>query len=258
MEMTKGRKAALWSILGCAAIVAVVTDPAMAATLNVASITGTWSNVETTSKTPGALTGEQTDSIDWGVPVPGSFRSQYSFVDTGSVSRSSPGAFLIGEYRHDNGRIWSYSQDLLYADLSLTLTGDFDGEAFTLANTFRFTHDETLNSARPCPKGPAGGLCGDIVSFTSLLAAPITFIRGDTIFTLAIEGLVASLGGGPVSDLLTAEGQRNSLYLQASLTSRKEVEPAPVPLPLPAFMLLASIAATATVVRKRTGQNRKR
>ena len=205
-----------------------------AASLTVDSIGGFWSNPVTTSGPAGPVTGAGTSKIQWGVAASKSTtQSAYRFAGAGPVTRTAPGAFLLGQFTHTNGTIWTSSTQLASGNLKVGISGNAGGKAFSLQSTFRFTHNETLNPSLACPAGPLRP-CGDLVNISLLSGAPLVIIQGQTIYSLLIDGFVRSLGGPVVTNLLTLENTQQSLYLQARLLTRTLPPPPPPPPPPPA------------------------
>lgn len=225
---------------------------AEAATLTINGISGTWGNVATVSGPTGALTGSGTSNIKWGAPALGTtMQSGYNFKASGASSYTTTSSFLIGEYVHSNGIIWTASTQLASSRLNVSMSGTADGQAFSLSSLFGMIHNETQNNA-PCPQGQQP--CGDVVSIANLFGAPLTITTATSIFTLMIDGFVQQLGGPIVNSFYTPEGQSRSLFLQASLTIQAVNTPPPpptVPLPAGAALLAGALGGLALVRRRR-------
>lgn len=226
--------------------------PVAASTVSVDPVSGLWTNPIYSRGTAG-VTGFGTSTIQWGRPAPWSFQSKYSFAAGSTVTSTTPGAFLIGAYSHTNGTIYSTSARIAGTDLDLTVSGAINGQAFSFDNMFRFTHNETLNSANPCAAG-GGTNCGDFVTIASLNTAPFTVTQGASVFTLLIDGFVSALNGPVITSFLNPEGATKTLYLQARWQEViTNVDPDPVPLPAAGLLLIGAVGAIGAVRRRRRG-----
>lgn len=225
--------------------------PAWAASLTIDGTTGTWTNPVTKSGPTGPLAGNGSSTISWGVPALGTkLQSSYGYTNTGPVTQSSAGSFLIGQFTHTNGTIWASSTQLRTADLNLTVSGNADGNAFSLNSSFKFAHDETLNEAKTCAGGGSRP-CGDTVGISLLTGAPLIITQGNTIFTIIIDGFVQSLGGAVITNFLTPELAKTPLYLQASLSMSVVPPPAQVPVPAAGAALVAGLGALGALRLRR-------
>jgi hypothetical protein len=230
-----------------------------AATVTVNPVGGSWSNPAHNQGTAG-VTGIGTGTLAWGSPAPWSTKSSYNFSAGSAVTSTTPGAFLVGSYTHKNGTIRASSAWVGGATLNLNVSGAINGQSYSFANSFRFSHDETLNAARPCAGGDPKN-CGDLVSIASLVTTPFTVTQGNSIFTLLIDGFVAALGGPIVTSFLTPEDKSKTLFLQARWQEQTiNIEPppppppppppAPVPLPAAGFLLIGAIGAMVAARRR--------
>jgi hypothetical protein len=234
-----------------AVVLSLSLTEAVAATLTVDTIDGTWGNSRTSPTNWGKLTGEGTSSIRWGVAASGNTtRSGYDFAQSGGITQTGAGSFLLGRYTHTNGTIWTPSTNLKRSDLSLNLTGTANGQAFSLSSSFRLAHDETPNKG-VCPRGTSRP-CGDLITISQLTGAPLVITQGTTVFTILIDGFVRKLGGPIITSLLTPENRKRSLYLQASVQVTT-LPPPEVPLPAAAYLMAAGLGALALLRRRRRG-----
>ncbi len=246
------------SVLSAMAVSAALLAslPAWAASLTIDGTTGTWTNPVTTSGPTGPLAGTGGSTISWGVPALGTkLQSSYGYANTGSVTQTSAGSFLIGQFTHTNGTIWASSTQLHTADLNVSVSGTADGQAFSLSSSFAFSHDETLNEASTCAGGGPRP-CGDTVGISLLTGAPLVITQGNTIFTIVIDGFVQSLGGSVISAFLTPELAKTPLYLQASLSMTTLPPPPPpppasVPVPPAGMALVAALGALGALRARR-------
>jgi hypothetical protein len=233
-------------------VAGLIAPAATASTVAVNAAGGLWDNPVYSRGTVG-VAGFGTSGIHWGRPAPWSVQSEYRFTGGPAVTSSTPGAFLIGAYSHTNGTIYSTSARIAGADLDLTVSGSINGQAFSFANSFRFTHNETLNSANPCVAG-GGRNCGDYVTIAALNTAPFTATQGASVFTLLIDGFVTALNGPVVTSFLNPEGATRTLYLQArwqEVITNANPDPDPVPLPAAGFLMIAALGSL-TAARRRS------
>lgn len=241
-------------VFGAIALAAslLMASQGWSATLTINNTTGIWSNPVTTSGPTGALQGVGTSTIKWGVPGRNTkLKSKYAYKNTGPVTQTSSGSFLIGQFTHTNGTIWASSTQLRGANLNLSLSGAADGQAFSLNSVFNFLHDETPNAATVCGAGGTNP-CGDQVNISLLSGAPLVITQGSTIFTILIDGFVRSLGGTVVSSFMTPELAQTPLYLQASLSiSSVPQPPSSVPLPAGGLLLIGAIGVLGALRRRK-------
>lgn len=238
-------------VVGIVCLFVTGASAVQAATLTINGTTGTWGNsVTSSSPTYGRLTGNGTSSLRWGVAASSqTTRSGYDFASTGPVTQTTAGSFLLGKYTHTNGTIWTSSTQLSRSDLTVGVSGTANGQAFKLQSIYRVFHKETQNAVGVCPSGTPRP-CGDLITLKLLSGAPLVITQGNTIFTILIDGFVRSLGGPIVTNLLTPENQKRSLFLQASLQV-STIPPPPIPLPAAGFVMLGALGALAAIRRRR-------
>ena len=223
-------------VIAASAALAMVGSSAIAASITVTDITGTWGNA-----TGAAVTGDGTDTISWGSPATSDGASSYNF-EAANVPIVDPGSpFVIGDFTHNNFPVFPPS--ITGADLTVTVEGDIDGQAFSLGGVFQFSHFETPNGANPCAAGGTNP-CPDLVTYlgaTGLFGD--TIVVDDTEFVLSLTGFADGL------TFLTAEGESNSAQLFAEFTADPFL--APIPLPAAGWMLLLGVGGLAAARRKR-------
>jgi len=219
------------------AAVIMTATIAAAATVNIADISGVWTNV---APTPG-VTGSGTDTISWGDPATSAGQSSYVFDDAVTPINNAASPFYIGDFTHNNNPV--YPPSLTSADLMVTITGDIDGTAFSLTSTFTFNHNETTNST-PC-NPPGATVCPDVVTIVNSQDLSQVVNVGGLDYTIVLSGFLQ--GGVYTSQFITEEGQANTAQLYASVT-----QPAPVPLPAAGLLLLGGLGALRAAKRRRS------
>lgn len=227
-------------IKSCVSAVAasIFSVGALAFPVDLDSVSGQWVNA-----TGGMnVSGEGTSQIRWGL---GHNQSGYDFVGNASlpqtINDSSP--FILGEFTHRN---YPIGEDSAIDSVELDVYASFsnaDGSVATGPFTFFFEHNETENNA---PVEHCGFICQAILncfgidfSWTSY-DGPVDdvvqilfdeafesseFILGSNIYSLSLLGFE-----GSTSELETAEKQKTSVNLIASLNVRSVPEPGTVAL----------------------------
>ena len=195
-----------------------------AATVDINTIDGVWTNVGPTT----GINGSGTDTISWGTGPDGP--SSYVFTAAGTPITDALSPFYIGEFTHNNNPIYASGTMLTNADLQVHMTGTIDGTAFDMTSTFTFLHDETPNIASQCPYSPIP--CPDIVTISNAQNLSDIVNVGGVDYTIALSGFLQN--GVYTTQFLSQEGQANSAELFASVTST-------VPLPSTGLLLLGGL-----------------
>ena len=236
----------IFKTIAAAAAVSVIATTSSAVTVDLTSVSGIWQNVVTAG---GPAAGVGTNVISWGPQATPAGPSSYEF-DAVSVPQndvSSP--FSLGKFFHNNFPVF-LGNELLSADLKVSIGGTADGQAFNLNPVFSFTHFETPNGGNPCGAG-GGQPCPDLVTLVNSqdLSEVLTLGNGDE-FTLTILGFDTG-DDNPLTSFLTKENKSN----MAKLIATFEVEPGgtggQVPLPAAGWMLLAGIGALGAAKRRK-------
>jgi hypothetical protein len=218
---------------------------ANAATLDLATV-GTFSGTQ--SRGGNTVSGDRTSTIEWGVSPTDKFNSGYDFSGN-NLSTDTAGSFSLGTLTHRNGTIWRSDSTLESANLNLGFSGQLAGQDIGFSRTLSFTHNETLNSARPCAISGSNP-CGDGVMFSLFDDFSLDFSDGDTSYRLTISGFFDNLlgDGNQSTNFYTDEMQYSYAYLVGNLVIRSDdllsdsaSGPSPVPLPASGLMLLAGL-----------------
>lgn len=216
---------------------------AQAATVNISSIGVQWTNLNPGS---GIYTSGDGKTISWGGN--GTY-SSYTFSPT-ATPFAAANPFALGNFTHNNYSISTSFATLSNADLKLTITGNVDGQAFSITPTYTFTHDETSNTASNCPGQPVP--CNDYVSFTNLFNPGASVDVNGTLYTIALSGFMQ--GGSLVNQFVTTENQSNVATLYASWTETPP--PSEVPLPAGVVLLLSAVGGLGGVGALRARRKR--
>jgi hypothetical protein len=247
--------------VGLAALAFGQAPAALADTVALSSITGTWS-LAVTDPAGGATisNGSPTSTVSWGVPATASGQSAYQFTAVGgtvSFTVNPPptsAVGLLGTFTHFNFPIFSP----FLTSVELTITADIKVNSVDQgvhAFIFEFTHDETPNGGPPggpftgtCPFPTAGspngvGInvngCADRVTITSN-ASSETFVVGGVAYTLDIAGFSQDGGLTSADQFLTIEDQTNVAGLYASVHAATQV-PEPNSLALVGLAMLGVV-----------------
>ena len=220
-------------ILSTMAAIVLSVGAASAATVTVTEVTGTWGNA-----TGATVSGDGTDTISWGEST-GQGQSSYVFAATGVPVVDPASPFQVGTFTHNNFPIFPPS--ITGAELTVSVAGNVDGNAFTLGGTYAFAHNETPNTT-PCFEGSVS-VCDDIVTLVGATQFDGSVIVDGEEYFFELTGFE-----GGVS-FFTQEGQSNSAALFAGLTTNPVVVN-PVPVPAGAVLLGTGIAAFGVWSRK--------
>ena len=146
----------VFALATAAAIAFGGVSAAVAATLDVSSVNGSWTGlVSGPNQNPTNVTGLGTNSVSWGTPHVSSRtgkQSGYSFVGAASGQIESDTDFDLGTFTHNNFVI-NAGTSIAGAGLGLVVNMVIGGVNRAMTAAFNFDHDETLN------RGEANGLC---------------------------------------------------------------------------------------------------
>ena len=239
---------------------------AIAATLDVSSVSGNWTGLTPELGQPLAnVQGVGTGSVSWGVPHVYSKtgkQSGYSFVGAAAGKIESDKDFNLGIFTHNNFKI-NAGTSITGAGLGLVVNMVINGVDRALSAAFNFRHDETANLGEVgglCKDGNANGVgvnsagCADRVTILDNAAQQDAFEVDGFLYILEITGFIKD--GVAFSEFWTAEDQANEAVLRARFTLMGPVDPidpppSPVPLPAAGWMVLTGLGALAAARARR-------
>ena len=193
----------------------------VASALSISSIDGVWSNVFGGGGTVEYSSNGSENQISWGSPATSSGKSELGFTGSAPATFDIGDVFELGQLRHFNTPIWSWST-ITSAGLSIDL--DFsDPSGYSHSFNSVIGINETLNS-NPSP--------GDYDGINFFTFSPFsTFVMEGESYALQILGFGDSATGSHVSSFSTPEFGTTDTKLYAKISSR-------APVPEPATMLL--------------------
>jgi len=213
----------------------LLASSALATTINITSVTGSWQG---SNPAPGpglTITNDSpTSTISWGDPAPPD-EKQSSYVFTSAVPPPvsavvppGPSDWLkFGDFTHNNFPI--YEPLLLSVDLRLALAMTVDGSAVSQSFVYHLTHEETYNFG-DCKYGnPGDKPCPDRVTISPPTAG--VFEIGGVLYTLELS--FADTPGGPaINEFITQEENSNKANIFGRFTSDTSSIPEPASLVL--------------------------
>lgn len=214
------------------ATLAIASTTAFAFPVNLDSVDGKWENASGGQN----VVGEGTNQIRWGT---GHYRSGYGFTanDELPIVIDNSSSFELGSFTHYNYPIGVGSAiDSVDLDVYASFSTNGGAGAVTGPFTFNFQHDETLNNA---PEYHCNTLCvilkffgkdysyttntgpvDDIVRITFNESLTSEFVLDSRAYSLNLLGFE-----GNATELSTAEHDKTSVNLLASLSVREVPEP---------------------------------
>jgi hypothetical protein len=239
-------------LLGLATSLALSTVSVSAASVDLVSVSGIW-----TDANPAGVTGEGTNLIQWGTPSGQPDQSGYLFDGAGaSMNLLSNTDFDLGTFTHQNNPINGVVLSDAELTVSIGLSIDSGATEFVTA-VFDFEHLETPNlpsSSNPDPSQTcANGLpnatginingCADRVTATQNAAFSQSFVVDGDTYTFDFSGFL--FNGDLLDEFWTRETVDNSAVLRARFTSV-----AAVPLPAAGLLMLAALGGLGLARRK--------
>lgn len=259
-------KSTLKSVVAATALAIATSSAALAATIEVGGVGGTWSGVvgESAGSNP---TGEGTNIIRWGTPFRGQGgtgeQSGYRFDGTAIGPYESDTEFELGTFTHFNKTI-NTNTSITGANLGLVVSVVIGGVPQAINAAFRFNHDETPNQGNGrgiCRDGGRNGVgvningCADRVNILDNDGSENRFTIDGIIYVLEVTGF--TVNGSPFTQFWTTERQDNSAVLRARFrevgrtTSSGGDPTSPVPLPAAGWLLLSGLGALVLAGRRR-------
>ena len=239
---------------------------ALAATLDVSSVSGNWTGLTPQLGQPLAdVKGIGTNSVSWGVPYRYSKtkkQSGYSFVGAAAGKIESDKDFNLGTFTHNNF-VLNPGTSITGAGLGLVVNMVIGGVDRALSAAFNFNHEETANRGEAtglCKNGKANYVdknsagCADRVTILDNAAQQDAFEVDGFLYILEITGFIKD--GVAFSEFWTAEDQANEAILRARFTLVGPVDPidpppSPVPLPAAGWMVLTGLGTLAAARARR-------
>jgi hypothetical protein len=219
-----------------AALLALSTIPANAATINVTNVTGTWVDID-----PNVVAGATplgTNEIRWGIPagIPLG-QSGYRFDGAAPPTQNfvvGSSNFQLGDFTHYNFPIQSGTSITgATMNLQVKFTGDFFVGERIMNSQFIFSHNETPNVGD-------NNCCPDIVTAVLNLGNSDLFNVGGVDYAFNITGF--QQGGINFASFVSPEGGTNHALLMGTFAA------APVPGPMVGAGIPGLIAACGGLV----------
>lgn len=214
-----------------------LASSAQAAPLLISNIQGSWQNIVMDTSGSAVLANDTVvltnqaaqalDTVRWGVQPSGAVGPDPTFgtligsaylidpVDNPVPQNNLGIPFVLASFTHDNQPV---NFRLISAEYAFQF--DTNGVPTPLAQTFQFTHDETLNIP------PAPACCDDIVTWNNVGFTQNINVGGD-IFALELLGFSPTGAPGTFSNqFISPENQTNNTLLWARVTQVTVPEPA--------------------------------
>jgi hypothetical protein len=210
---------------------ALLSTAALAGTVTIDSVTGTWSSPEgspfgyNTFTINNGVGNPPTSAARWGLDL-GSGQSGYNFTGVAppSVGPYNPGqSFTLGTFQHINEPIGG-GTSITGITLNLTINYHLNGTAETLNDSFHFNHDETNN----IPTAQDPNCCPDIVTVTNNVMTDQTITLGGQQYTFGITGF--QYNGGTFQSFSSPENGTNSAALIGTFDTIQNLSPTPGPI----------------------------
>lgn len=253
----------VFAIAAVAAFSLVSVGSAIAATVQVAGVNGSWTSLVPPTG-PTNVKGLGTSSVLWGTPI-GKKQSGYSFVGAAAGEIETGEDFDLGTFTHNNFVIQN-GTSITGAGLSVVIDLVIGGVTQVVTAAFNFSHWETDNKPAKgvaCANGGAyrSGVnkygCADRVTILDNTATQQTFEIDGFLYILEITGFTRA--GQLFSDFWTQEKAANSAILRARFTligpknnnNGENPTPSPVPLPAAGWLVLTGLGALAAARARR-------
>lgn len=246
-----------------AAITVGACGAAVAATVGVAGVSGTWTTLMPPNG-PTNVKGLDTSAVSWGTPYGNSKKqSGYSFVGAAAGEIETDKDFDLGTFTHNNFVI-NAGTSITGANLGIIIDLVIGDVTRVVNAAFSFDHWETKNNGESngrCADGGKRGAgvnaagCADRVTINDNTSSSESFEIDGFMYILEITGF--TVAGQFFSQFWTSENAENSAILKARFTlvgpatggggGEPIEQPSPVPLPAAGWMILSALGALAAM-----------
>jgi len=241
-----------------AGALALAASAASAAVVSIGVVSGDWASV---SPDPVyGLNGVGTNEIRWGQPYYSSSdpQSGYQFDGSSGGVVTEGVSFDLGDFTHFNFAVssdppGSDAASITGATLHVAFDLTIDGNVYSYASDYDFTHWETINTANPCANGGANGSgvnvngCADRVQILNNEGSSDAVVVNGVKYYFDLTGFEGLIMENGLPTFWTVEGQTNVATLYAAMRTEPVSD---VPLPATALMMLAGLGGLGLVRRK--------
>ena len=259
----RSKFSSVFALATAAAITFGSISAALAATVQVAGVNGSWTALLPPNG-PTNVNGLNTNTVKWGTPL-GQNQSGYSFIGSAAGVVETGADFDLGTFTHNNFVIRT-GTSITGAGLGVAINLMIGGVSKAVNAAFNFDHLETVNlpaRGSACANGAANGVgvnaagCADRVTIKDNAASQQSFEIDGFLYILEITGF--TVAGQLFSQFWTQENASNSALLRARITlvgpanggGEGEPTPSPVPLPAAGWMVLTGLGALAAARARR-------
>jgi hypothetical protein len=195
--------------------------PASAATIDVLGISAQWQNRNPTFGVTIDNSGS-TKTARWGWPSSGGEQSAYEFTPRSGAftvhTDVNNGMFLIGDFTHVNEPISFFFLNSIDLRVDLNIRNSTPS---TYSSVFRILHEETTNTAVPCPASDGGSVpgqpCPDFVKMNGM-GSSNTFTVGGQPYALKFIAFSSNSGASFYNVFRSPENASNMVKLYAQMS----------------------------------------
>jgi hypothetical protein len=204
-------------LVGCLGVI-----PASAATIDVLGISARWQN-RSPSTGVSIWNWGSTITARWGSPADSDGdQSGYDFTrHSGSFTVNTDvhnGMFLIGDFTHVNEPITGTFLSSIDLRIDLNIR---NGTPSTYSSVFRILHEETTNTAVPCPASDGGSVpgqpCPDFVKMNGMGSSNIFTVGGQP-YALKFIAFSSNSGASFYNVFRSPENASNMVQLYAQMS----------------------------------------